>query len=344
MELIKNTKIKFAVIGCGHIGKRHAEMISRNYNCELVALVDLKPKETLNIDQYKIPFFSSIEDLLNSDVETDIISIASPNGFHAAHAIKFLENDNHVLIEKPMALTKVDAEAIIHKALDNSKQIFTVMQNRYSPPSVWIKDLVDNGTLGEIYSVHVNSFWNRDERYYRKDSWHGDKKLDGGTLFTQFSHFIDMMYWLFGDITNINTIMKDFKHQEMTDFEDAGIVNFEFVNGGIGNFNFSTAVYNQNMESTMTIIAENGTVKIGGQYMNEVTYCHIKNYEMPKLEPTNPGNDYGTYKGSAQNHHFVFENVVDVLNNTKNIKTNALEGLKVVDIIERIYQSAQFIK
>ncbi|MCF6351353.1 MAG: Gfo/Idh/MocA family oxidoreductase [Flavobacteriaceae bacterium] len=340
MELIKNRKINFAVIGCGHIGKRHIEMISRNPNCTLAALVDVKPKDTLNIDSYDVPFFLTIEDLLSSNIQTDVISIATPNGFHAAHAIKALEAKNHVVIEKPMALNKAAAEKVIFKALHVSKQIFTVMQNRYSPPSVWIKDLVENGTLGTIYSVHINSFWNRDERYYKAGSWHGNKKLDGGTLFTQFSHFIDIMYWLFGDITNIKSIMKDFKHQKMTDFEDAGVVNFEFVNGGIGNLNFSTALFDKNMESSMTIIAENGAVKIGGQYMNEVAYCHIKDYEMPVLAPTNPGNDYGSYKGSAQNHHYVFENVVAVLKNGEAIKTNALEGMKVVDIIERIYASS----
>ncbi len=336
---LKKNSIKFAVIGCGHIGKRHAEMISRNANCELVALIDIKDKKELQIEQYNVPFYSSIDNFIKSDTRADIVSIATPNGLHAKHAIIALEALNHVLIEKPMALKKADAQAIISKSLDVSKHIFTVMQNRYSPPSIWIKNIIDTNVLGNIYAVHINSFWNRDQRYYSKDSWHGDKNLDGGTLFTQFSHFIDIMYWLFGDITNINAIIKDFKHQKMTDFEDAGIVNFEFVNGGIGSFNFSTALYDKNMESSMTIIAENGTVKIGGQYMNEVKYCHIKNYKMPKLAPTNPGNDYGAYKGSAQNHHYVFQNVVDVLNGNKKIKTNAKEGMKIVDIIERIYKS-----
>ncbi len=337
----QNTKIKFAVVGCGHIGKRHAEMIARNSNAELIALVDVKPKSELNIDQYDLPLFSSLDNFLESDIEVDVVTIATPNGFHAPQAIECLDAGNHVVIEKPLALSKADAEAVIFKALNVGKQIFAVMQNRYSPPSIWIKSLMDKKTLGEIYSVHINSFWNRDERYYIKDSWHGDKKLDGGTLFTQFSHFIDIMYWLFGDVTNIRSIMKDFKHQKMTDFEDSGIVNFEFVNGGIGSFNFSTALWNKNMESSMTIIAEKGAVKIGGQYMNEVEYCHIENYEMPILEPTNSGNDYGAYKGSAQNHHFVIQNVVDVLQGKKAITTNALEGMKIVDIIERIYQSAK---
>lgn len=336
----ESTKIKFAVVGCGHIGKRHAEMIYRNPEAELIALVDVLPKESRNIEQYDIPFFSSLEAFLASEIEVDVVTIASPNGFHASQAIQVLNVGNHVVIEKPLALSKADAEKVIFKALHVGKQVFAVMQNRYSPPSVWIKEVMDNKLLGDIYSVHINSFWNRDERYYTDESWHGDKKLDGGTLYTQFSHFIDIMYWLFGDITNIKSIMKDFKHQSMTDFEDAGIVNFEFVNGGVGSFNFSTAVWNTNMESSMTIIGEKGAVKIGGQYMNEVEYCHIENYEMPSLAETNPGNDYGAYKGSAQNHHFVIQNVVDVLNNKKAITTNALEGMKIVDIIERIYESA----
>jgi len=335
-----NKKIKFAVVGCGHIGKRHAEMITRNSETELVALIDIKLRANLGIEKYNVPFFESIESFLESDVETDVVTIATPNGFHAGQAILALEAKNHVVIEKPLALSKADAESVIFKALNMSKQVFAVMQNRYSPPSVWIKKVIDKRLLGTIYSVHINSFWNRDERYYTSDSWHGDKKLDGGTLFTQFSHFIDIMYWLFGDITNIKSVMRDFKHQNLTDFEDAGIVNFEFVNGGIGCFNFSTVVWNKNMESSMTIIGEKGAVKIGGQYMNKVEYCHIENYEMPDLEPTNPSNDYGSYKGSAQNHHFVIQNVIDVLKNNKSITTNALEGMKIVDIIERIYQSA----
>jgi predicted dehydrogenase len=142
---------------------------------------------------------------------------------------------------------------------------------------------------------------------------------------------------LFGDIENIQSRLRDFNHATLTDFEDSGFVSFDFVNGGMGCINYSTSVWNQNMESSMTIVAENGSIKIGGQYMNEVEYCHIKDYIMPELAPTNPGNDYGAYKGSAQNHNYVIANVVDVLKGRDSITTNALEGLKVVDIIERIY-------
>lgn len=331
-------KIKFAVIGCGHIGKRHAEMISRNGDCKLVALIDTKCREDLGIDAYDVPFFNTLEEFLQSGIDVDVINIASPNGFHTAHALACLEAKKHIVVEKPMGLFKHEAEKIIFKALHIHKHVFAVMQNRYSPPSIWIKDLVDSGKLGRIFMVQLNCYWNRDHRYYKADSWHGKGDLDGGTLFTQFSHFIDIMYWLFGDIKNIQAKFRDFNHENLTDFEDSGFVNFDFVDGGMGCINYSTAIWDKNLESSMTIIAEYGSVKIGGQYMNEVEFCHIKDYKMPQLAPTNPGNDYGAYKGSAANHHYIIENVVDVLKGRAPITTNALEGLKVVEIIERIYQ------
>jgi predicted dehydrogenase len=236
-----------------------------------------------------------------------------------------------------MALTVAECEKIIFKSLKVSRHVFCVMQNRYSPPSVWIKDVVEKKMLGKIFFVQVNCYWNRDERYYTGKNWKGSADLDGGTLFTQFSHFIDIMYWLFGDITDIKGNFADNNHSGLTAFEDTGSVNFNFVNGGMGNLNYSTSVWDKNLESSITIIAENGSVKIGGQYMNEVEYCHIKNYSMPQLEPSNPANNYGAYKGSAANHHFIIENVIDTLKGRTSATTNAMEGMKVVDIIERIY-------
>jgi len=332
-----NKKIKFAVIGAGHIGKRHAEMIRRNEHSELVAVCDILSKEELGLGDIEEPFFYSIDDLLSSGLEIDVLNICTPNGFHAEHALKALEKRKHVIVEKPVALTKADAEKILFKSLEVSCHVFCVMQNRYSPPSVWLKEIITNKTLGNIYLVKLDCFWNRDERYYKKGNWHGDARLDGGTLFTQFSHFIDIMYWLFGDITDISGNFSDFCHQELTDFEDSGCVTFNFVNGGMGCLNYSTAVWDTNLESSMTIIGEKGTIKVAGQYMNEVVYCHVKDYTMPELAPANPPNDYGFYKGSAQNHHYVIENAVETIQNKGTISTNLLEGLKVVDIIERIY-------
>jgi predicted dehydrogenase len=267
-----------------------------------------------------------------------VVNICTPNGLHAQQAIEALKHKKHVVVEKPMALSKADAEKIIYKALQVSRHVFVVMQNRYSPPSVWLKEVMDKKVLGKIYFVQLNCFWNRDDRYYLNNSWHGTEDMDGGTLFTQFSHFIDILYWLFGDITDIEAQFGDFAHQHSTAFEDSGSVIFRFVNGGMGNINYSTAVWDRNLESTMTIIGEKGTIKVSGQYMNEITECHIKDYQMPDLAPVNPPNDYGPYKGSAANHQYVIENVVQTLKEQTYVNTNALEGLKVVDIIERIYQ------
>lgn len=329
--------IRFALVGCGHIGKRHASMITNNPECELVALCDNRNMDELSLDQYQVPFYQNIDQLIKSESGLDVVCIATPNGLHEEHALKSIRSNHHVVIEKPMALTKTGCERIIYEALHNHKQVFCVMQNRYSPPSTWLKEIVTQNILGKIFIVQINCFWNRDHRYYSKNNWHGTKTLDGGTLFTQFSHFVDILYWLFGDIQNIQSRMGVFNHGHLTEFEDSGFVNFELVGGGMGCFNFSTSVWNKNLETSITVIAENGTVKIGGQYMNEVEYCHIKDYTMPKLPPSNPPNDYGAYKGSAANHHFVFDNVVEVLKGRAPITTNALEGLKVVEIIEKMY-------
>jgi UDP-N-acetyl-2-amino-2-deoxyglucuronate dehydrogenase len=334
----ENHKVRFVVIGAGHIGKRHAEMIERDNEAELIALVDIRTIKECDAEHFNVPFFNSIEDLFASDLNFDVVNICTPNGLHAAQCLAALKYKKHVVVEKPMGLTKDQCEKVIFESLKQSKQVFCVMQNRYSPPSEWIKDLISRNMLGDIFMVQLNCYWNRDERYYKKGSWKGSADLDGGTLFTQFSHFIDIMYWLFGDIDNLQGKFADFTHSENTDFEDSGFVSFDFVNGGMGSINYSTAVANQNLESSITIIGKNGSVKIGGQYMNEVEVCNIAGYEMPQLAETNPGNDYGAYKGSAANHHYVIENVVNTLKGRSSATTNALEGLKVVEIIERIYK------
>lgn len=331
-------KIKFVVVGAGYIGKRHAEMISLDPNAELVAMVDTRSQEACDAQQYNVPFFSTYEDFLAANIDADVVNVCTPNGSHAELAIKALDSKKHVIVEKPMGLTKESCEKIIFKSLQMSKHVFCVMQNRYSPPSKWIKQVVSDGILGDINMVQVNCYWNRDERYYKKGGWKGTQDLDGGTLFTQFSHFIDIMYWLFGDIDNIKGKFADFTHQHLTEFEDSGFVSFDFINGGMGCINYSTAVADRNLESSLTVIGTKGSVKIGGQYMNEVEVCNIADYEMPELEESAPANDYGYYKGSAQNHHFVIQNVIDTLQGKATSTTNALEGLKVVEIIERIYK------
>lgn len=332
--------IRYAVVGIGHIGKRHTEVITRNSESELVALIDIDPSKKIYAEQLELPFYTSLEDFLKADVEADIINIATPNYLHAPQAMLALEAGHHVLIEKPMTLNKADALALIELAEKKQKHIFTVMQNRYSPPAQWLKEIMSNQVLGKIYMVQMNCFWNRDERYYTKDSWHGKLKSDGGVLFTQFSHFVDTLYWLLGDLELKRAELFNFNHAETTEFSDSGILHFKSKEGAEINMNFSTSVYEQNLESSITLIAEHGSVKVGGQYMNRVEYCNIKDYQYSPVNEANPANNYGAYQGSAQNHDHVIQNVNDVLLRNAQIMTGAQDGLAVVKIIEEVY--AQF--
>ncbi|HEX8545964.1 MAG TPA: Gfo/Idh/MocA family oxidoreductase, partial [Cytophagaceae bacterium] len=274
---------------------------------------------------------------VNSNLEVDVINICTPNFEHAAQSIKALRAGYHVVCEKPMALSTADCQEVIDEANLGKKNIFCVMQNRYSPSAQWLKNIINNKQLGAINLVLVNCFWNRGAQYYSTSPWRGKRKLDGGTLFTQFSHFIDTLYWLFGDLSNLQAKLKNFNHQSMIEFEDTGIITFDIESGGAGCLSYSTSAWDKNFESSIIIMGEKGSVKVGGQYMNKVEYCHISDYALPEMEECLPPNDYGTYKGSAANHHFVIENVIDTLKGRGNVDVRPEEGMKVVEIIEKIY-------
>ncbi|HNT51366.1 MAG TPA: Gfo/Idh/MocA family oxidoreductase, partial [Cyclobacteriaceae bacterium] len=254
------SEIKFAVVGFGHIGRRHATIVRDFPGASLVAIVESEPSlQEHTLYPKHVPFFQSIQDFFNARIPVDVVCICTPNGLHIEHALQALDNKCHVVIEKPMGLTRQSCEQVVEKSLQVARHVFVVKQNRYSPPSKWLKQVVSDGTLGDILMVQVNCYWNRDDRYYKKGSWKGTMALDGGTLFTQFSHFIDIMFWVFGDVKNIHAALKDFNHQTTTEFEDSGIVNFEFVKGGLGCLNFSTSVWDTNMESSISVVGTKGS-------------------------------------------------------------------------------------
>lgn len=336
------SKIKFAVVGVGHIGKRHADMIIQSNDAELIALIETNSQ--INLSQYNVPVYNSLTHFFKANLAADIICIATPNYLHCEQAIECMKHNLDVIIEKPMGLSVIECNEVIETAQQLNKKVFCVMQNRYSPPSIWLKEIVSSDILGKIFHIQINCFWNRDEKYYKPNGWKGKLAQDGGTLFTQFSHFVDTLYWIFGDITNINAKFNNFNHQQSIKFEDSGFINFDLVNGGSGSLNYSTSAFNKNIESSISILAENGSIKIGGQYMEKVLHCEIKDYQMPELAATNPPNDYGTYKGSAANHEYVINNAIQTILGNQSIKTPAHEGMKVVEIIERIYENRDLKK
>ena len=328
-------KLSFAIIGCGRIAKRHAEQMIKHGS--LVAVCDtIHEKADEMAALYGAKTYYSMEALLQSETGVDLIAICTPNGLHATQSIKALEAGHHILCEKPLCIAVEDGKLMIAAAEKSGKKLFVVKQNRYNPPVAFLKDLLVSGKLGKIYSFQINCFWNRPEAYYT--DWKGSKDLDGGTLFTQFSHFIDLLYWLLGDVAAVKSISKNFAHPGIA-FEDSGIVAFEMQSGAIGSLNYTVNSFENNMEGSFTVFAENGTVKIGGQYLNELEYCHVAGIETPKLPIGNAANGYGFYQGSMSNHDKVYENLVIALADDKHEFASAEEGLKTVEIIERIYKT-----
>lgn len=333
-------KIRFAIIGCGRIAQRHAEHISSLG--QLVAVCDIKKERAIMLaDKYSCNFYENIDNLLYHDTDCDVVSVCTPNGLHADHTIKALKAGKDVICEKPMAISSEDCKRMIKEAQRNNKSLFIVKQNRFNPPIIALKRVIDDGKLGKIINIQLNCFWNRNEQYYLNSDWKGKKSLDGGTLYTQFSHFIDLIFWLNGDIANVHAITKNLQHNGLIEFEDTGVIALEFENGALGTINYTVNSYGKNMEGSITVFGQKGTVKIGGQYLNTLEYQYIQDYKITDVFESRPANDYGFYQGSMSNHDKVYENVIDVLLNNGKIATNGEEGLKTVEIIEKIYNAAR---
>lgn len=328
--------IRFAIIGCGRIAQRHAKHIQDMGH--LVATCDIIEERANDLaSRTGATAYRLVKDMLQNEKNIDVVAICTPNGLHAEHSIQSLDAGFHVLCEKPMAISVHDCGDMIKAAERNNKRLFAIKQNRFNPPVAAVKKALDDGKFGKIFSVQLSCFWNRNEEYY-ENSWKGTADLDGGTLFTQFSHFIDLLYWMIGDIKSAKGFSANFKHQDQIEFEDTGAVVVEFYNGAIGTINYTVNSYGKNMEGSLTIFGEKGTVKIGGQYLNELEYQNIENFELKDLPSGNKANDYGHYQGSMSNHDKVYENLVDVLQNGSSISTNSFEALKTVEIIDKIYQ------
>lgn len=336
------SSLKFALIGCGRIGERHAKHIQNNGS--LVAVCDIIPEKAASFaNLYNCKRYTEIGILLEAHPELDVVSICTPNGLHVTHSIAALNAGKHVLCEKPLALSITDCGEMIKVAEKNNRRLFVIKQNRFNPPVAAVKKLIEEGRLGKLYSVQLNCFWNRNPDYYQ-NSWKGTKNMDGGTLFTQFSHFIDLLYWMVGDVKHVHAYTENFHHQGVIEFEDTGVVVLKFYNGVIGTINYTVNSYKKNMEGSITFFGEKGTVKIGGQYLNELEYQQIEGFEIKNLPAGNTPNNYGNYVGSMSNHDLVYENLIDVICNGGSIITNIFEGLKTVEIIEKIYESARINK
>lgn len=335
-------EVRFAVLGCGKIGTRHAAKLKEVEGARLVAVCDVVPERADELArEYACRSYHSIDELLK-DQEADFVNVCTPSGLHAEHTIAALNAGKHVLCEKPMAIKTADALRMVEAAKVQQRKLYVVKQNRYNPPVKLVSRLLREGKLGRPLACVVNMFWNRDEDYYKNDSWRGTLALDGGTLYTQASHFVDLMLAFMGPPTMLAAFVGTQNHH--IEVEDTGVIAVEFENGALGSFNYTTCVKSKNFEGSIFFIGTKSTIKIGGEYLNTIEHFDVEGVPNYELEPTTAGaNDYGTYKGSMSNHDKVFQAVVAAMNGTAGGEelVSGEEAVLSVRFMEKAFESAK---
>lgn len=334
-------KMKFAIAGCGSIGKRHLAVLDAEPNAEVVAICDTDEKKCkeLSILYNNIACYTSFSQMLSA-IEADIVCIATPHTLHAPMAIEATNHKFNVLVEKPMALTITDCLAMNEAANKNNVKLWVVKQNRHNVPVKLAKDAIEKGMLGKIFMVKCDILWNRYQGYYDESTWRGKIKEEGGALFTQASHFIDLLVWWFGNVISVNAQIETQNHKIET--EDSGNAFLKFENGTLGSLNWTTCVYNKNYEGSITIIGQYGTIKIGGQYLNKIDYWDVRGYPLQDgIDFSDKPNSYGKYQGTSSNHDKVIKSILEKYDNPKIEVVEGFEGMKCIDAIEKIYQSAK---
>ena len=334
-------KVTFSIVGYGRIGMRHAEHIHKQGKLISVCDVDKNALQAAKKAYPDVTVYEHIDDLLKNDDRSSIVNICTPNGLHAEHTLAALNTGKHVVCEKPMALTAEDCRRMIAAAEANERHLFMVMQNRYNPPIRELKKAVDEGRLGKILSGQINCFWNRNPAYYTESPWKGSLKVDGGILFTQFSHFIDLLHWMLGDVESVSVMGDNFLHNDTVEFEDTVVALMRFECGALVTLNGTVNSYHRNMEGSITLFGEKGTAKVGGQYLNVMEHAAVENFEFPDIECKKPPNEYGYYQGTMSNHDDVINNVIQVIRNGAAIDVPGTECLRTVEIIEMIHDACR---
>jgi predicted dehydrogenase len=330
---------RFLLVGCGAIGARHAKLASEKG--ELLAVCDIDEKKVKVFSKsYQCYGYTSLSEMLHNE-SADVLIVCTPNGLHAVHSIAGLKRKLHVLCEKPMALSVSDCRRMVLASAKAEKHLLIVKQNRFNPPVAAVKKLLDQKKLGKIYSIHVNGLWNRPARYYQQSDWRGTRALDGGILFTQFSHFIDLLYWFFGGVRFVNGFTTNASHKEVSELEDTGVFSFVTEQNILGTLHYSINSSRKNYEGSVTILAENATIKIGGPYLNCIEYQEPVLISENTLEKSGAVNDYKGYQGTMNNHARVYDELLKVIAGKQKQYVSGKEGLHSVKMIEQFYKAVQ---
>jgi UDP-N-acetyl-2-amino-2-deoxyglucuronate dehydrogenase len=334
-------KFRFALVGCGRISGKHLDAIKNIENAELVCVCDIDGDrakmcaEKAGLDKY----YLSYDEMLSKE-DVDIVSILTPSGLHPEHTIDIVKKyRKHIIVEKPMALKLSDADAMIRTCDLNSVRLFVVKQNRYNLPVEKLRRAVENGDFGRIFMGTVRVRWARDQKYYDQDEWRGTWKLDGGVLANQASHHIDLLEWMLG--TPVSVMAKTETYMSDIEVDDTAAAIIKFENGAMGIVEATTATRPVDLEGSLSILGEKGSVVIGGFAVNKMETWNFSGQQKEERDrilkefAENPPNVYGF------GHIRYIEHVLDCIGNNKQALVDGLEGRKSLELISAIYESAE---
>lgn len=330
-------KIKIAVVGCGRISKNHFGSIEQLDNeFELVAVCDNNPTVLAeHASHYKVPGYLSLDELLEKE-DIDLVTLCTPSGIHASQTIKAANAKVHVITEKPMATKWEDGLAMVRACDEAGVKLFVVKQNRRNSTLQLLKRAADEKRFGKVHMVHINVFWSRPQEYYDRASWSGTWDMDGGAFMNQATHYVDLLHWVVGPIEKVQAMTST--HRDI-DVEDTGVVNFKWRNGALGSMAVTMCTYPQNLEGSITILGEKGTVRIGGVAVNDIqewSFSDSRDYDS-EVDSAN----YQTSSVYGFGHPPYFQNVADVLRGKAEPETDGREGLKSLELLISIYRSSR---
>jgi len=338
-----SSRVRFGVVGCGAIGKRHLAVVSTEPETAVAAMCEIDPttRGELASAYQRVPIYEDFDEFLRHD-GLDVVTICTPHGLHAPMSIAALNSGRHVLVEKPMALSVRAAQAMVAAARDNDRCLMVVKQNRYNVPIALAKRAIDEGRLGRLFLVKADVLWNRRQDYYSGSAWRGKRLLEGGSLFTQVSHFIDLLVWWCGDVIEARPLTSTANHR--IEIEDNGVAALRFSSGVLGSLAWTTCVYNKNYEGSITLVGEKGTIKIGGEYLNKIDFWDVESYPMPNdIDFVDRPNQYaGSHQGTSSNHDKVIRDVASRLLRERRHVVEGDEGIRTIQAIEKIYDACGY--
>jgi UDP-N-acetyl-2-amino-2-deoxyglucuronate dehydrogenase len=335
---VVDRKVRFALVGCGRIAKNHIEAIAfHSEKAHIVDVCDIESEVLLNAKKMtNARGHNSIQELLK-DTNADAVILTTPSGIHAEHAILAAESGLHVVCEKPMAVQYADGIKMVKACERANVQLFVVKQNRRNSTIQLLKKSIDNKRFGKIYLVNINVFWQRPQEYYDMAPWRGTLRLDGGAFMNQASHYVDLLQWLFGPVQSVHTYTATLARN--IEAEDTGVMNLEWQSGTLGTMNVTMLTYPKNIEGSITVLGEKGTVIIGGVAVNK-----ILRWEFKDRQPEDKLIDNASYETTSIygfGHSLYYENVIDTLLGTAMPETDGYSGLKTLELLEALYLSSK---